>query len=174
MITTIGVAVLLLTTVTLLNLALTLAVIRRLRALQMWETTSSAPTPGTVVNAFNAATIDGRELNERSVAEGSHLVLFLSASCQPCQDLADAIERGAHSLPEGSIAFISADTDEPEVSDLAVRLRRVVSVAVDSSGSTARAFQVESFPTVLMVTDGVITTVGHQPDDVLAAANRRA
>lgn len=169
MVATLGIAVVILAVITLLNLALTLAVLRRMRESRLWDTQEALPAPGAVVGEFNEATVDGLELSERRLAEGTHLIVFLSASCQPCRELVESIEGGMQ-LPVESLAFIERDAEDAAVAQMVSRVRRLLPVAVDSTGSAARAFQVEAFPAVMLVADGVVTVASHRLDDVLAAA----
>lgn len=152
---------------TVLNLLMSFAIIRRLRDLESrggghahhdGDLADDLPAAGTRIGAFSVPTVDGDQLDEQALAGEPVLVAFLSATCGPCKDLLPALAARPDPDRARTILFVSDDGDEA-AKEFAESLRVHGRVALaDSQGPVGTAFGgVEMFPIVLTVEQGVIT-----------------
>ena len=99
-------AVVVLGLVSLVNLLLTLGVVRRLRehtsqlANIPGPTGATGPAIGSTVAAFATRTLDGEPITRDGLADQT-LVAFFSPGCAPCEELRPAFVRHAATLPGG-------------------------------------------------------------------------
>jgi hypothetical protein len=169
MIAILAAAVTALAALTLLNLMLVLAVVRRLRQ----QATAPAgqpelPAVGTRVGRFRTTSVDGLGLDELALSGARTLVAFVSPGCSPCGALADTLV----SEPAGDVSwllFVTGSDDDEATAAMATRLAAVGQVAVvTESGPESAAFGgVSGFPTVLRIERGVIAAAGFRLSDVL-------
>ncbi len=152
---------------TVLNLLVSFAIIRRLRDIESRggghpghgdALADDLPAVGTRVGSFSVPTIDGDQLDEQ-VLQGREpvLVSFLSPTCGPCKDLVAALAARPDPDPARTILFV--DGGDEAAKEFAESLRPHGWVAlIDSEGPVGSAFGgVEMFPIVLTVERGVIT-----------------
>jgi hypothetical protein len=156
-------AVGLLAAVTAANLFILLGVIRRMRAM----TTNSAsldlrpldlgmPEIGLEIGGFTESTVAGDPVTDDDLRHGQALVVFLSASCQPCKQTVTALTQQRDSLPACTYVFVQAEPDEPALAPMLDSLNGVGAVIV-SAEAPRQAFKVNAFPTVLLVDGGQVT-----------------
>jgi thiol-disulfide isomerase/thioredoxin len=163
----------------LLDLVLTLGVIKRLREhTELLAEASSGPpviATGTMVDTFVTSTVDGEPVDAGAL-DGETLVGFFSPTCGPCQERLPLFAAFARDMPGGrdrTLAVIIGDDDE--VTAPVEALRSVARVVVEAPhGALATAFQVEAFPTLLMIAPGpagqlVVTDNEVRLDQPLAA-----
>jgi thiol-disulfide isomerase/thioredoxin len=171
---------------TILNLLVSFAIIRRLRGVESRggdhahqgdALTDDLPAVGTRVGAFSVPTVDGDQLDDQTLAGEPVLAAFLSPTCSPCKDLVAALAARPDPDLARTILFVDGDEDAKEFAE-SLRVHGRVAL-VDSQGPVGVAFGgVEMFPIVLTVERGVITAadirlpaskVRRSPEPVFAA-----
>jgi hypothetical protein len=165
-------ATVVLAAVSVVNLLLISAIIRKLRDREPAEQDRDAlPVIGAEVGQFMVAADDGETITDSTVA-GHALVAFVSPNCPPCQRLAGELAKRATELPDPTIAFVIDDGDQERLRRYADSLAPAVRVAVvESQGGPAEAFGFGgATPTLIRVRDGVVAAAGHDLDSVLAGA----
>ncbi|MFC7550088.1 hypothetical protein [Plantactinospora sp. GCM10030261] len=164
-------AVAVLTALVLLNLALTLAMMRRLREVSTMHATHgnsgspALPAPGHPVSALPPSAKAVGDLAPPDVSGGSHLVAVISPTCPPCQDLADQIAGWG---PDGPIdlVLLVGEADQPEVAGLIAGLRGLAPVVTVLGDDLEAGWGVTGFPALLRVTDGSVAAAGHRLSDL--------
>ena len=146
-----------------LNLLLTLGVIRRLREHTDLIAESTSPPPGMPtlpvgrqVADYTATTTDGEPVS-RDDLSGDTLVAFLTPTCKPCQEQMPELAKVAQVWAGGRdhvLVVIIGDSGEAAkyVKTLAPVARVVVEESLDSPITTA--FEVAAFPLFGLV-DGI-------------------
>ncbi|GAA0572426.1 hypothetical protein GCM10010172_66220 [Paractinoplanes ferrugineus] len=140
--------------ITILNLVLILAVIRRLRDLSAGPVEATAPD---ILPAVGFAV--GSLPQAGGLARGRRTVIMITPTCPPCQKLLGVLESGADDYARDGLVCV---VGEPaELAPVAARLPgyRTISVREDVAESV---FGVTGFPAVLVLDDGVVTRVGHE------------
>lgn len=161
-----AVAIALLALLTLLNLVLTLGLARRLRLAHHGgpdETSVQQPFPsaGASIGAFSVASLDGGRLDTESLSNGTVRAAFLSVGCEPCATVKQQLlDRGyvAHPL----VVFVVGEADDPMAQEIADDLSPVTDriAIVDVDSPAVRAFDVRAFPTLVLLTEGVVQRSG--------------
>jgi hypothetical protein len=158
--------------IALLDLLLTVGVIRRLR--QHTEQLSNLSTPGgpagdIIIGAgeqageFAATTTDGEPVS-RDLLSGQTLVGVLSAGCSACQERLPEFVSRAESFPGGRgqvLAVLAGEPDEvePYREQLAPVARVVIEPPMD--GPISKALQVQGYPAfALLDADGKVVAGG--------------
>ncbi|MFD2416586.1 TlpA family protein disulfide reductase [Amycolatopsis pigmentata] len=140
------------------DLLLTLGVIKRLREhTELLSAAESAPPApiavGSEVEDFHVTTVDGESLRA-DMFDGETLVAFFSPSCGPCQERLPKFVEYAGARPGGrdrALAIVIGD--EAQTAAPVAALSPVARVVVeDPDGALANAFEVNAYPTVLMIT----------------------
>jgi hypothetical protein len=153
-----------------LNLLLTLGVIRHLRTLSTSRNLPipSLPSPGTALGPFEATTLSGSTLTDRDPPVRSSLVAFLEPNCPPCLEVTREITKARPTEP--MLFFVK--TDQPQVAaSLYDALADLGPVAQISHGSSVlRAFGVNSYPTVLRISEGAVLAAGRRFSDITLLA----
>ena len=151
-------AVALVGVVCVLNLVLTVGVIKRLRehtALLSQTDAHAAPAirVGDEVAAFATTTVGGEPVSRDQLA-GETLVGFFTPGCGPCEKRLPEFVAYARTLPGGRdrvLATVVA-SDPAEAAGYVADLSPVAKVMVeDSAGVVTRAFRATAYPTVLLV-----------------------
>ncbi|GAA2397542.1 TlpA family protein [Actinomadura vinacea] len=139
-------AVVLIGLLSVLNLVLTLGLIRRLREQGAAQPQDAGPPmalePGAEVGDFTTTTTEGEPVS-RAILIG--LIGFFSAGCEPCHDLAPRFARLATGLPR--LAVVSGD--DPELVAVLSPATRVV--VEDHNGVVSRAFQNTWTPALYLI-----------------------
>lgn len=157
----------------LLNLLLTLGVIRRLReqASEADEERPPLPEVGTRVRDFTVTSLAGEPFTADHLTSGSRLVGFFSPLCKPCHRLKD--ELLARPPSERMFAFVVGDRTDPQAETLAVALSAITEVAMVPIGDRIHeAFDVQGFPALVRVTDGAVTAAAYRTADLRALPAR--
>jgi thiol-disulfide isomerase/thioredoxin len=163
---------------TVLNLVLTIGVIRRLR--EHNELLSARPATGSAEvmlglgetpDDFNVLTTDGERVSRETLV-GEQLVGFFSPGCGPCEELVPRFaERAAAVGRAHALAVVAAGPEE--AGGFLARLEPVARVVLDRDTdpeSVSRSFKVQGFPAIcLLDEDRVVTASG---PDILRAATR--
>ncbi|MDH6139378.1 thiol-disulfide isomerase/thioredoxin [Kitasatospora sp. GP30] len=157
-----------------LNLLLTLGVVKRLREhtelLAVPGGPGGAPAAvevGTEIGTFSAETVDGERLTDADLGDDT-VVAFFSPTCAPCKAKLPKFVEYAAGLPTGPAGALAVVVGEPEESSAFVSRLSAVARTVQESrgGELAEAFQARAFPTVLRV--------GRPADRLAVTANRVA
>ncbi|WP_018353345.1 hypothetical protein [Longispora albida] len=140
--------------VCLLNLALTLGVIRRLREQRPAGGASEAGAPAVVMGPggaagpFSARDTAGAVVSRDALAEGS-FVLFMSPGCPACEDLLPLVaERAGEYGPDRVLAVVIREEGEDELlGEYVRRMSPVARVVVTDFGSElTTAFGLQGMP----------------------------
>ncbi len=150
---------------TLLNVALTVGVIRRLRE----HTAALAALPagggdvggdvalsaGSTVGAFTAVDNQGVPVSLSTLGTRP-LVGFFSPSCGPCKERMPEFIEYAGTRPGGRHGILAVAVGTPEeTADMVERLGAVATVVIEpDQGPVQKAFAVSGFPAVVLVEDG--------------------
>ncbi len=139
-----------------LNLALTFAVIRRLRDTAATPA-ASGPAAGGTVPSFTVAMTDGTTLTDRDLHSGAATIVFALPGCKPCTTT-------LATLPgtEPTYVFVMGEPGEQGTGEVLAKAPAFARTAVTPmDGPVGRAFGVTLFPTTVRVVDGVITEAGN-------------
>ena len=157
---------------TLLNLLLTLGVIRRLREMA----TRDAVMPGILgVGAtpgeFTATDTEGRPL-ARTELTGTVLVGFFSTTCPACVEELPRFVARAGDVPGGRDHVLAVlQGDRPATDEMSRKLTGVGRVVVDEpDGEVAAAFQVAAFPAWCLLDNGTVQESGTGTSRISTAA----
>lgn len=162
-------AVLALGALGLLNLLLTVGVVRRLRQLAAAPGALPPGLPdavlpvGSTVTDFSSTTVDGLTVSRRDLDDGT-LVGFFSPGCEPCVEAVPTFVRAARTFPGGTSRVIAVVAGTGEAG-AAMRdaLTPVARVVVEPPGAAGlvSAFGVTAFPAATLVdADGRIRWSG--------------
>ncbi|MEV5680544.1 hypothetical protein [Streptomyces sp. NPDC052179] len=193
-----AVAILAVGALALVNLVLTVGVVRRLRehsdllerapvpAVGMPEGMSGIAAVGTSIPSFTAGPPDS-PVTDRDLADGT-LVAFFSPTCAPCRDKLPGFVARYADRPEEArrvLAVVVDDSGASHGSDehgsgasdasMAAALAAVVPTVQEShDGPVTRAFAAKAFPSCVQVGHGpdgglVVTEVGRWPRTPVAA-----
>jgi hypothetical protein len=153
------------------NLLLTLALARRLAEAE--RVAARGPKPrmprvGTEVPEFSVATADAGQLTDAQLRSGRTVLVFSMADCGPCAALAEELRHTE--LPAGLGLLVLLAANEDNQAAAAAKYQDPARVGfLPADGTVADRFEVDAFPTVVLVDDGRITAVGRTPGDVVAA-----
>jgi hypothetical protein len=161
-----AVAVGALAAVTLLNLILTFAIIRRLREQASEASTSAGAAPGPAIagvgerpGEFTAVDTEG----EPVTGGGHRLIAFFSPGCQACHEKLPYFVTQAADYPGGSSRVLAAIVGgEAGESEFTGALRDVARVVLEPHAAAMQeAFQVKGFPTWCILDDeGIVRHSG--------------
>jgi thiol-disulfide isomerase/thioredoxin len=163
-----GAGVVLVGAVAVLNLVLTLAVIRRLREHTELISQGRMAGPADLMlgvgespDRVRAVATDGTVVSR----EALRLVGFFSPSCEPCRDMAPRFAEQAGRLPGGrSQALVVLVGAPDDVAEFLVMFEPVARVVIEDSvaeGALAAAFKVRGVPAMCTLTaDGVVAASG--------------
>lgn len=166
-------AVVLVGLVAVVNLLLTIGIVRRLREhtaeLAELRTRGTggggevALTAGARVGAFAATGVHGRTVTLDTLGDRP-LVAFLSPQCGPCKERLPGFLELAGGRPGGrdSVLAVAVGTGE-QTAELVEQLRPVATVVVESDrGPVQQAFAVTGFPAFLLVEQGVVVASDYE------------
>lgn len=163
---------------TLLNLLLTLGVIRRLRehtdllSRRVVDNPAEAKVmldPGQEPAGFVVTAQDGGVIDSAMLAQRS-LVAFLSPGCDLCHEqLPEFIGYAGHfsNGRDATVAVVVGDHEQAH--ELVSRLTPVAKVVLeDKDGAMCKAFDVKGYPAYAVVDGGVIVASGYRMDSLPA------
>ncbi|MFF4623410.1 TlpA family protein disulfide reductase [Nonomuraea jabiensis] len=155
----------------LVNLLLTVGVIRRLRSQSL---PPSMPVeglaPGARVPQFAATSTSGEPISDELLS-GPAMVGFFSRGCRPCKDLLPLFVERARGTSDAVLAVVVADPGEDSAADIE-RLAEVARVVTEApQGPLQTAFKVNGYPTVITIDAGdTVVSSGHtMPAEVKAS-----
>ncbi len=152
-------AVVLVGALCLLDLLLTVGLIRRLRAQQARRTSAEQFVddgmlpPGAVVGAFETRTVDGRPLHNRDLGTGT-VVVFLSPGCPPCHAELPRVVAALGAAPaHEAVAVVAGGADgDADTKQMLEELGPVTRVVHEGdTGPVSEAFAVRGFPAMCRV-----------------------
>jgi len=150
-------AVVVIGVITLLNLVLTMGVIRRLREQAATGTPrhdeQRRPIVGATVGRFSTVDVDGRELSLGDLT-GPAVVGFFTPSCAPCQALLPQFVAQVGALAEPGWHALAVIVAEPGEDDTEYRqlLAPVARTVVEAPhGTLQHAFGTGTFPTIAVI-----------------------
>ncbi|MGA8117621.1 MAG: thioredoxin family protein, partial [Actinocatenispora sp.] len=166
--TPLAVVVAILAVVTLLNVALSAAIIRLLRELTGRGKSVSLPRTGHTVTSFSVPALDGTTISESSLNDEDSLVAFVSPTCAPCATLMEEWPKRTDDLPATTIAFVINTSTADEAEEYAAKFGPGVQTAVvDRDSAAAQAFDCSgATPTLIRVRAGAVTAAGHALDRI--------
>ena len=166
MIAVLTASVVVLAVLTVLNLTLCLAVVRRLRATEdsaaVATLSDDMPAPGTVVTGPALTTTTGDPVG---LTHEEDFVGVLSVGCPSCETFAAEVGRGRRSLPEHALLIVTGDDPAPMVERLGTRARVVV--ATDDGPELAAFGGISAFPTFMRLERGVVVASHFRADAIL-------
>jgi thiol-disulfide isomerase/thioredoxin len=159
-------AVVLIGAVALLNLVLSMGIIRRLReqAASLPEAqVPHLPAPGEQVGDFTVRTTGGDTVS-RDGLRGDTAVAFFSPNCQPCQETVPQFAEYARALPGGpdwAVAVVVGNG--AEAAEMVAKLTPVARVVTETDAEVLQsAFRPNGFPSIYLIGhDGVVVASGH-------------
>jgi hypothetical protein len=154
-----------------MNLLLSLALARRLRLMHLGpaDPHSGKTSPGVEVGSFKAMTLDGDFVTDEEFSAGSSLVAFLAVGCRACPPVKQEV-LNSH-LQEQLTIFIHGEAPGGGVPDFATDLSRRGRVILTRWDDAPRkAFEVDGFPTVLRIVDGVVAASGFTLGEIVSAS----
>ncbi|MCW6005689.1 redoxin family protein [Micromonospora sp. CPCC 205371] len=156
-------AVVLVGAVSVLNLILITAVVRRMRVYEQDRTAAPGRIPydvlgglppGSALPRFTGAVAGGGTVTDRDVRGRAAAVAFLSSDCPGCLERAPDFAAAARTALAGggrAVAVIIEGAEPVDALTAAVGPATVVYEPVDRSGPMTRAFGVKTFPTFFVV-----------------------
>lgn len=172
-------AVILVGVLCLLNLVLTLGVIRRLRehSEQLSAAGGAGPKPilsaGEPIGEFEATTADGAVVSRSTLLDGeSHLVGFFSVNCQFCKEQLPRFVEYARGVAGGRQRVLAVVVDDGDTSELVSALDPVARLVLEPhDGPLATAFGVTGSPAFCRVAeDGTVADSGYDLRALMASA----
>lgn len=152
------------------NLLLTLSLARRLAEAERMAARGHEPRMpriGTEIAEFSVATAGGGRLTDAQLRSGRALVVFSMADCGPCAALAEELHHSE--LPAGLDLLVLLAVGESDQELAAAKYPASAQVGfLPPDGAVTDRFEVDAFPTVMLVEDGRITAVGRDPAEVVA------
>lgn len=156
------------------NLLLTLALARRLAEAERRSGAGPRAEPrmprvGAEVGTFSVPTAGGARLTDARLRSGRTLLVFSLADCGPCAKLAE--ELGHTELPPGLglVVLLAVPDDQRGALTAAQYPAAAELVFVPPDSGLIDRFEVDAFPTLVLVEEGRITAVGREPSEVLPA-----
>ncbi|MBE1591596.1 TlpA family protein disulfide reductase [Nonomuraea angiospora] len=160
----------------LVDLVLTLAVIRRLRVhtLRLAELApAGAPMvqPGTTLGEFSATALSGETVS-RAFFSGPSVVAVFSTECASCHErLPEFASYLADTRPQRVLAVVAGDPDAAR--SFTGELTSATVVVEPMGGPVGRALRVSRFPSFYLVDgDGVVVAADTAPGRLPAATRR--
>lgn len=152
------------------NLLLTLALARRLAEAErmgLRGTGPLMPRVGTEVATFSVTTAGGGRVTDAQLRSGRTLLVFGMADCSPCAALAEELQRTE--LPAGLGLLVLVAADEEDRAAAAAKYPASAQIGfLPPDGTVTNRFEVDAFPTVVMVEEGRIMAVGRNLDEMVA------
>ncbi|WP_112238824.1 TlpA family protein disulfide reductase [Kribbella monticola] len=143
------VAVVLLAVLGMLNLLLTLAIIRRMRTMNPVQLPPEPLPIGSAIRPFTAATIDGQTLSEHDLRGGQTLVGYFSPGCPPCEAALPRFVTYAAGLDRERVLAVIVDGTAADAADDLAAVARVV--VASERDSVVDALSAHGYPAVFLL-----------------------
>jgi len=145
--------------IAILNLVLTLAMIRRLRTLSTGHAGHGHDDDAMQVEVLPAPGFAVVKFPQADLTTGRHTVIMITPSCPPCKTLLAELESDVESYaPDALVCVIGMPED---LESLSGRLTGYRTISL-SEGRAESVFRVKGFPAVLSIDNGVVTRAGHE------------
>jgi hypothetical protein len=162
-----------------LDLLLTVAVIRKLRALSAARAATAAdgalPQPGTIIGGLDASDVTGHLVDDTWL-RGTKLVILMSATCSACMTQLPSAKAYAGTFPGGRDAVLIAVDGQgghsAEIVSALDGLGRLVTGP--SAASVAATFNVTGFPGFVLVADARVRSAAHSVSALSALSEQAA
>ncbi|WP_165974676.1 TlpA family protein disulfide reductase [Nonomuraea deserti] len=146
------------------NLLLTVGVIRRLRSRSRSappSMTAEGLSPGARIPRFAATTTSGEPVSDELLGAPA-LVGFFSRGCRPCEELLPLFVERARGTSDAVLAVVAAGAGEDSAAEIE-RLAEVARVVKEEpQGPLQAAFKVNAYPTVITIdAGGTVAHSGH-------------
>ncbi|WP_117210543.1 hypothetical protein [Allorhizocola rhizosphaerae] len=165
-------AVVILAIAVIVNMLLTFAMIRRLRASELaakQDAEAFRPSVGSPVGEFSATATDGSAWDSRALGIGTHTVAFLLPNCGGCTSLVNRLTP-AHQPDRSIVVVVSGSADDPATVAVVQAIPGDLKVVIAQlGGDVGQAFKVATFPTIVQVVEGRIAAVGETFDELPVA-----
>jgi hypothetical protein len=158
-------AVIVLAILVALNLLVTFAMIRRLKASEMAaqdDANSFRPTVGSTIGEFEVTAMDGSAFTHHDLADGPSTVVFLLPNCGGCGRLIRELAPEAYAERSVVVAVAGVAGDPQAVAMIQSIPSDLRVVLAPLGGSMNQAFHVATFPTVVHLYDGKVTEVADE------------
>lgn len=143
-----------------LNLTLTLAMIRRLRALSDGQTGHAPHDDGAAeTEVLPAVGFTVGTLAEAGVATGRHTVILLTPACPPCRTMLAELEAGPDGYAADALVCVVGFGDDVRPMTDRLDAYRTLTLSEDQAASV---FRVTGFPAVLSIEDGAVIRATHE------------
>ena len=164
------VVVAILVPITVLNLVLLLAVIRRLRQSETTSAGRPLPASGASIGSFMAVTVDDSVVTDADVAD--MYVACVMPNCAPCKAQIAELRSKQLVPAERVVFFVFGGPGDESTLELATSLTDLGRVAIaDPDGEMAAALGgVDSYPTLLKTAGGRIVAAERSWADLTVAA----
>ncbi|HET7012669.1 MAG TPA: hypothetical protein VFI65_02090 [Streptosporangiaceae bacterium] len=152
------------------NLLLTLALARRLAEAERLAARGPEPRMpriGTEVAEFSVPTADGGQLTDAQLRSGRTLLVFSMSDCGPCAALAEELQHAELPTWLGLLVLVGASEGNRALAAAKYPVQAQVGF-LPPDGTLTDRFEVDAFPTVVLVEEGSIMAVGRNPGEVLA------
>ncbi|HEU5470940.1 MAG TPA: hypothetical protein VFV67_09835 [Actinophytocola sp.] len=156
---------------------LMLVLARRLRAvtervnLFLPASDGGLPHPGTPVPEFSAVSVDGTAVSHTELAVPERIFAMLTTDCASCHDQVPGL-RDLEAPVRPLVVVIGPP--EKRAGMVAALAERALLVEEPDHGPITTAFDIQEFPAVLLVRDGVVQHAGHGLAGVLESARTPA
>ncbi|MFD0151340.1 TlpA family protein disulfide reductase [Streptomyces sp. NPDC055721] len=152
----------------LLNLALSLAIVRRLRRQEEQRgavdpNAPSGPEVGTTVPAFTAPTLGGEEFTSASLAGGTAAMSFITTSCSACDEFVSGMPEFAArtGLDDSRIVVVIAG-EQGKARQMADHLNGLATVVHEAApGAISSLYSITATPTTVITDADQNVTATH-------------
>ncbi|GGN75975.1 TlpA family protein [Actinoplanes lobatus] len=153
--------------VAVLNLILTVGVIRRLKDHEQRFTELSAddgasnaqPSVGTAVPEFTAATTTGGKVTAADLRDGG-LIGFFSVGCPPCAEQLPDFTRFLRAMDD-TPALIVIEAPSPADAAAFLEVTGDLPVVLDGGDGLCKTFEVNRFPSMAQLSGGAVAANAH-------------
>lgn len=150
--------------VAVLNLALAMAIVKRLRGIEQRLSTfgdgsDSLPAVGSAIEGFRLTLTDGETVGDAELAKGRRQIIVLSPTCEPCRDLAGQLIDDPEAAEPGALVLVTGSPAEAR--EMADTLPAGLRIGLDSEDTHLSALSVGAYPAVLTIVDGVVADAAH-------------
>ena len=164
-------AVIVLAVLVVLDLALTLAIIRRLRATgtttaaghAAHETTVdvfASPAIGSAIPLLQVQAESGVPVDTAAFTDGGALVAFAAVGCKPCHDqlpeLREVVEARVARGDRALVVVLAPEPQSEPADDFVAAFDGLAPVVVETGPRLGQAFEIEGYPTYIQFVDGKV------------------
>ena len=176
-------AVIVLTLLVVLDLALTLAIVRRLRATGTGAATGhtdpkgtvdvfASPAIGSTIPVVQVQADSGVPVDTATFTEGGALIAFAAVGCKPCHDqipeLREVVEARVARGDRALVVVLAPAPDSEPADDFVAAFEGLAPVVVETGPQLGQAFEIEGYPTYIEFADGRVEHVAALVRDLRA------